>query len=118
VESASPAPVAVQFGVINQASEDCGAQVSSCDVEHQHSWFKVIESNKEAKHVGNILDTDKDSYMLNPCDVPSKYVVVELCDDILIDTIHFANLEIFSSTISEVRVSIADRCVCVRVWSW
>ena len=77
---------------------------------------QVIESNKEAKHVSNILDTDKDSYLLNPCDAPHKYVVVELCDDILIDTIHFANLEIFSSTISEVRVSIADRCAtCVSL---
>ncbi len=74
-----------------------------------HFIHQVIESNREAKHTRNILDQDKDSYMLNPCDASNKYVVVELCDDILIDTIHFANFEIFSSTISELRVSIADQ---------
>lgn len=78
-------------------------------IRDSRSFIQVIEKNPEAQHAGHILDDNRDSYLLNPCHVSGKYVVLELCEDILIDTIHFANFEIFSSTISEVRVSIADR---------
>ncbi|CAG8459360.1 5098_t:CDS:2 [Paraglomus brasilianum] len=47
---------------------------------------------------------DKDQYMLNECDA-GKFVVVELCNDILIDTIVLANFEFFSSTFKHFRIS-------------
>src|SRR5262249_50381140 len=39
----------------------------------------------------------------------NKFIIVELCDDILIDTIVLANFEFFSSMFRTFRVSISDR---------
>ena len=83
------------MNIINQASVDCGAQ--------------VLEWNPEAKHVREILESDEDGYMLNDCSAKNKFITIELCDDIIINTIHFANLELFSSMITEIRLSISDR---------
>ena len=47
--------------------------------------------------------------MLNECAADSKFLIVELCDDILIDTIVLANFEFFSSMFRTFRVSISDR---------
>ena len=73
------------------------------------NYLQVIAFNSEAKNAGTVLEESRDSYMLNPCNAPAKYIIVELCDEILVDSVHFANFEIFSSVISEVRISIADR---------
>lgn len=67
----------------NYASPNCGA--------------KVLEANTEASNSMSILKEDKDAYMLNPCNVQA-WVVVELCERIQIDSIDFANFEMFSST--------------------
>ena len=48
--------------------------------------------------------------MLSPCNPPSgeqKYVVVELCDDIRIDTVQLANFEFFSGVFKDFTVSVA-----------
>ena len=89
------AAAADQMTIINHASVDCGAQ--------------VLEWNPEAKHVREILESDEDGYMLNDCSAKNKFITIELCDDIIINTIHFANLELFSSMITEIRLSISDR---------
>jgi hypothetical protein len=47
--------------------------------------------------------------MLNKCSADNKHVIVELCEDILVDTIVLANLEFFSSTFREFRISVSDR---------
>ncbi len=47
--------------------------------------------------------------MLFPCNAKHKYVVIELCDHILVQSIDFANYELFSSTFTDITVSIADR---------
>jgi hypothetical protein len=48
--------------------------------------------------------------MLSPCVAPkaeSQYVVVELCDDIRIDTVQLANYEFFSGVFKDFSVSVA-----------
>ncbi|WFD00224.1 hypothetical protein MYAM1_002972 [Malassezia yamatoensis] len=70
----------------NYASLDCAA------VLHQ--------SNPSAKFPTAILSEKKDRYMLSPCPVPgreSQFVIVELCQQVRIDTLVLANLEFFSS---------------------
>jgi len=55
--------------------------------------------------------------MLNKCAAPAKFVIVEMCEDILVDTVVLANFEFFSSTFKEVRVSVTDRYpVAERGW--
>lgn len=48
--------------------------------------------------------------MLSPCNPPNKeqqFVVVELCEDIRIDTVQLANFEFFSGVFKDFRVSVA-----------
>lgn len=58
---------------------------------------KVLAYNKEAKGASNILDKDKDKYLRNPCSAEEKYVVLELSEETLVDTIEIANFEHYSS---------------------
>lgn len=62
---------------------------------------KVLVSNKEAKGASNILDKDKDKYLRNPCSVEEKFVVVELSEETLVDTIEIANFEHYSSNFKD-----------------
>lgn len=79
----------------NYASFDCAAT--------------VLKTNKQAKSSSSILVENKDSYMLNECSAENKFLIVELCDDILVDTIVLANYEFFSSMFRHFRVSVSDR---------
>lgn len=79
----------------NYASFDCAAT--------------VLKTNKKAKGSSAVLSEHKDSYMLNECSVDNKFFIVELCDDILVDTIVLANYEFFSSMFRHFRISVSDR---------
>ena len=79
----------------NYASFDCAAT--------------ILKTNPECKGPNSILLENKDSYMLSPCSTKNKLLIVELCNDILIDTIAIGNYEFFSSTFRAFHVSISDR---------
>ncbi|KAF2207120.1 hypothetical protein CERZMDRAFT_26602, partial [Cercospora zeae-maydis SCOH1-5] len=79
----------------NYASFDCAAT--------------VLKNNKEAKSATSVLVESKDSYMLNKCAADNKFLIVELCNDIQIDTIVLANYEFFSSGFRHFRLSVSDR---------
>jgi hypothetical protein len=79
----------------NYASFDCAAT--------------VLKTNPKASSSTAILVENKDSYMLNECSQQNKFLIVELCDDILVDTVVLANYEFFSSQFRHFRVSVSDR---------
>lgn len=79
----------------NYASFDCAAT--------------VLKTNPECLGSSSILTENKDSYMLNECRAKNKFLILELCDDILVDTVVLANYEFFSSIFHTFRVSVADR---------
>lgn len=79
----------------NYASFDCAAT--------------ILKSNKECKSASSVLVENKDSYMLNTCSATNKFFIVQLCDDIQIDTIVLANYEFFSSSFRDFRISVSDR---------
>jgi ribosomal protein S10 len=79
----------------NYASFDCSAS--------------IMKSNQESKSGSSILVENKDSYMLSKCSAKNKFVIVELCSDILVDTIVLANYEFFSSIFRHFRISVSDR---------
>ena len=79
----------------NYASFDCAAT--------------IMKTNPGSKGSTSVLSENKDSYMINPCSLPNKFLIVELCNDIKIDTIVLGNFEFFSSTFRSFRVSVADR---------
>ena len=79
----------------NYASLDCSARVHT--------------SHRSAKSASSILSSKRDRYMLSPCNSPKekKFVVVELCDDIRIDTVQLANFEFFSGVFKDFSFSVA-----------
>ena len=79
----------------NYASFDCAAT--------------VLKTNTGSKGSTSILSENKDSYMINACSLKNKFIIVELCSDINIDTLVLGNFEFFSSTFRSFRVSVADR---------
>ncbi|KAF6822292.1 sad1 unc domain protein [Colletotrichum plurivorum] len=91
-------------------SKDAG---KTCKERFSYSSFDagatVLKTNKGAKNAKAILVENKDSYMLLECSSTNKFVIVELSDDILVDTVVLANFEFFSSMIRHFRVSVSDR---------
>lgn len=87
----------------NYASFDCAAT--------------VLKTNKESKGSTSVLVENKDSYMLNQCSADNKFFIVELCEDILVDTVVLANFEFFSSIFRKFRVSVSDRYP-VKIDKW
>ena len=79
----------------NYASFDCAAT--------------VLKTNPQCQGSSSVLVENKDSYMLNECRAPNKFIILELCDDILVDTVVLANYEFFSSIFHTFRVSVSDR---------
>lgn len=78
----------------NYASLDCGA--------------KLIATNPEAKSAGSLLSTNRDEYLLSPCN--SKiWFVVELCEAIQLKKVELANFELFSSSPKDFSVLVSDR---------
>jgi hypothetical protein len=82
----------------NYASLDCSARVHT--------------AHRGAKSASSILSSKRDRYMLSPCAAAQpQFVVVELCEDIRIDTVQLANFEFFSGVFKEFTVSVAKTYV-------
>ncbi|OSC98017.1 hypothetical protein PYCCODRAFT_1454608, partial [Trametes coccinea BRFM310] len=77
----------------NYASLDCSARVHA--------------AHKSAKNPSAILSHKKDRYMLSPCAEKAQFVIVELCEDIRIDTVQLANYEFFSGVFKDFTVSVS-----------
>ncbi|CCM03729.1 uncharacterized protein FIBRA_05875 [Fibroporia radiculosa] len=77
----------------NYASMDCSARVHT--------------AHRSAKSPSLILSSKKDRYMLSPCAEQKQFVVVELCEDIMIDTVQLANFEFFSGVFKDFTVSVS-----------
>jgi hypothetical protein len=80
----------------NYANLDCSARVHT--------------AHGSAKSPSSILSSKKDRYMLSPCGTSkdqAQFVVVELCEDIRIDTVQLANFEFFSGVFKDFTVSVA-----------
>lgn len=102
--SASPhfrVPLTDRF---NYASLDCSARVHT--------------AHGAAKSAANILSSKRDRYMLSPCGALAQFVVVELCEDIRIDTVQLANFEFFSGVFREFTVSVAKTHAAADAEGW
>ncbi|KAG9070175.1 hypothetical protein KI688_009507 [Linnemannia hyalina] len=66
----------------------------------------VVKASKDATSITAILNEGKDNYMLNKCSTKEKFFVVELCEEILVDSFILGNYEFFSSTFKDFVVSV------------
>lgn len=86
----------------NYASLDCAAT--------------IVKTNSDAKGASAILTEVKDSYLLNKCSTSNKFVVIELCQDILVTSVVLGNFELFSSMFKTVKFSVSDRFPVTSGW--
>jgi hypothetical protein len=97
-------------GAGRSRSKDAG---KTCSERFNYASFDcagtVLKTNPECKGSSSILVENKDSYMLNECAASKKFFIVELCNDILVDTVVLANFEFFSSMFRSFKVSVSDR---------
>jgi Sad1 / UNC-like C-terminal len=70
---------------------------------------QVMKTNPEAKSASALLSENRDVYMLNICQAKNKFLIIELSELILVETIAIANFEFFSSTFRRFQVSVSDR---------
>ncbi|KAI3464255.1 hypothetical protein Pfo_020918 [Paulownia fortunei] len=87
-----------QAGSIIHRVEPGGAEYNYASAS---KGAKVLSYNKEAKGASNILNRDKDKYLRNPCSTEEKFVVIELSEETLVDTIEIANFEHHSSNLKD-----------------
>ncbi|KAG9136699.1 hypothetical protein Leryth_004469 [Lithospermum erythrorhizon] len=90
--------IAGQVGSIIHRLEPGGAEYNYASAS---KGAKVLGYNKEAKGAQNILSKDKDKYLRNPCSAEDKFVILELSEETLVDTIEIANFEHYSSKLKE-----------------
>jgi hypothetical protein len=81
---------------LHQSQQEGRSKVNYADVSH---GAKLVAANKDAKGASNLLVTDKDKYLRNPCSADEKFVVVELAEETLVDTVVIGNLEFHSSNL-------------------
>ncbi|KAK9772466.1 putative UNC-like C-terminal-domain-containing protein [Seiridium cardinale] len=91
-------------------SKDAG---KTCKERFSYASFDagatVLKTSPKAQNPKAILVENKDAYMLMECGTENKFFIVELSDDILVDTVVLANFEFFSSMVRQFRVSVSDR---------
>uniref|UniRef100_A0A7N0U9A1 SUN domain-containing protein n=1 Tax=Kalanchoe fedtschenkoi TaxID=63787 RepID=A0A7N0U9A1_KALFE len=87
-----------QLGSIRHRVEPGGEEYNYASAS---KGAKILAYNKESKGAENILSKDKDKYLRNPCSVDDKFVVIELSEETLVDTIMLANFEHYSSNLKD-----------------
>ncbi|KAF4629911.1 hypothetical protein G7Y89_g8231 [Cudoniella acicularis] len=99
-------------------SKDAG---KTCKERFSYASFDagatILKTHSGAKNSKAVLIENKDSYMLSECSAQNKFLIIELSEDIWIDTIVLANYEFFSSMIRTFRVSVSDRYP-VKIEKW
>ncbi|PQE11943.1 Sad1 UNC domain protein [Rutstroemia sp. NJR-2017a BVV2] len=90
----------------NDAGKTCKERFSYASFD---AGATILKTHSGAKNAKAILIENKDSYMLSECRTENKFVIIELSEDIWIDTLVLANYEFFSSMVRTFRVSVSDR---------
>lgn len=88
----------------NYASLDCGA--------------RILASNQGAREIGSILVNAKDKYMVNTCSTKDKFIELEFCQEILVESVVLANYELFSSVFKDIRIYVNHIYPASFKYSW
>ncbi|KUJ19793.1 uncharacterized protein LY89DRAFT_611633, partial [Mollisia scopiformis] len=98
----------------NDAGKTCKERFSYASFD---AGATILKTHPGAKNSKAVLIENKDSYMLSECSAENKFIIIELSEDIWIDTVVLANYEFFSSQIRTFRVSVSDRYP-VKIDKW
>ncbi|KAK6584322.1 hypothetical protein PZA11_002546 [Diplocarpon coronariae] len=95
-----------EHGRSKDAGKTCKERLSYASFD---AGATILKTHPGAKNSKAVLLENKDSYMLSECKTENKFIIIELSEDIWIDTVVLANYEFFSSMIRTFRVSLSDR---------
>ena len=90
----------------NYASADCSARVHT------------VDPAAAAKSASNILSSQQGRYMLSPCGTARQFVIVELCEDVRIDTVQLVSSRFFNGVFKEFTVSVAKMYIAADGERW
>ncbi|KAA8517909.1 hypothetical protein F0562_015383 [Nyssa sinensis] len=91
-------PVPGRSGSIIHRVEPGGAEYNYASASKE---AKVLAYNKEAKGASNVLSRSNGKYLRNPCSAEEKFVVIELSEETLVETIEIASFEHYSSKLKD-----------------
>ncbi|KAK2628419.1 hypothetical protein QTJ16_001522 [Diplocarpon rosae] len=103
-----------EHGRSKDAGKTCKERLSYASFD---AGATILKTHPGAKNSKAVLIENKDSYMLSECKTENKFIIIELSEDIWIDTVVLANYEFFSSMIRTFRVSLSDRYP-VKIDKW
>lgn len=89
---------------VNYASAFLGAQ--------------IVEHHDEAKGAGNLLNDDKEKYLLMPCKANKKAFTVQLSRDVVVSSISLSNSEFFSSGVKNFTLLGGAQFPCKYPCTW
>jgi len=68
---------------------------------------KVLASNREAKNAKAALSDNADAYFITPCAAPHKWFLVELSEEVLVDTVVLSHGEYYSAPFNDIDVFVS-----------
>jgi hypothetical protein len=96
-------PTAVQHDEHNATDTVEDEVLSQFDFAAAKAGAKIIDkSSDDIVGADNLLETNRDKYMMVPCSVKPKWIVIQLAEDITVHRINLSNLEYFSDTFKEI----------------
>ena len=88
----------------NYVSGDCGA--------------RILSANAGARELTALLVNSRDKYMINKCSTADKYVELEFCQEILVESIVLSNYELFSSVFKDLKIYVNHVYPASYKYSW
>ena len=98
LSAAEPPSESAPDGVILPASSILSAS-DRFNYAAYDSGAKLLASSPRMQSASSVLVSDDDRYMMVPCSEPSKWLVLQLKEDILLQELELHNLEHYSSSV-------------------
>lgn len=102
----------IKHNSFNYGSVECGAKILEANPE---ATVSSIPAYLIPQETSAILIDSRDKYMLNPCSA-DKWVIVELCEEIGIESVEIANFEFFSSMFKEFQLFGSNKYVRAYIY--
>lgn len=98
-----------KVGLTNPSHSKAKGPQAEVNYAAEKAGAVVLQSSHSLVGAKNLLDDDKDKYARSPCD-QSKWLIINLSEDIRIDSLVLANYEKFSSMVKDFQVLYSVKC--------
>ncbi|KAL9647373.1 hypothetical protein ABK040_011737 [Willaertia magna] len=97
--------IIILFFIIINNNIECKKEINlGFNFAAEEAGAKILTANPEAKKVSRILNEDTDKYCLIPRNAPSKFIIIELSEEIAMTSLALANFEYYSCSFKHFKV--------------